>query len=631
MQELRVPNIGDFKNVAVIEVLVKPGDTIAKEQALIVLESDKATMEVPASAAGTIGEVKVRLGQKVSEGDIIALLVENVAELVDKLPDSKPSKKPIVADSGKPAPISAPSPETSSPPALAGVGQGEAATILTTQTFPPRTGGLAPPPVPPGEGREGENPYILQPSASISGEFDADVLVLGAGPGGYSAAFRAADLGLKVILVERYPSLGGVCLNVGCIPSKALLHTAHAMEHVALLADHGVEYGRPKVEMAKLRAFKTSVVNKLTGGLTGLAKRRKVKVEQGLGMFTGPNTLEVSGAEQSHTLSFKHCIIAAGSQSIKLPGLPEDRRLWDSTRALEIPEIPDRMLVIGGGIIGLEMANVFSALGSGVDIVEMTPGLLPGTDPDLVKPLAKRMKSRCPNIWLGTKVAGVEAKKDALYARLEGVRVPASERYDIVLVAVGRRPNGNAIGAEAAGVNVDARGFIPVDNQMRTNVPHIFAIGDVAGPPLLAHKAVHEGKVAAEVIAGHKASFDARCIPSVVYTEPEVAWTGLTELEARQKNIEVKVGRFPWAANGRSLGMGYSEGVTKILFDQETRRALGAGAVGPNAGELMAELSLAIEMGADAHDIGLTIHAHPTLSETAAMAAEQIAGTLTDL
>lgn len=615
--ELKVPNIGDFKGVAVIEVLIKPGDQVVKEQPLIVLESDKATMEVPASAVGTVGEVKVKAGQKVSEGDIIAILVDNVAELVDNLPSPKTSKKPVVA--------------TQKPPESPGGNE-----IDSTAGIPP-PGHTPTPTLPPLGGGEESAPKsrpseaISQLSSSILEASEADVLVLGAGPGGYSAAFRAADLGLKVILVERYPSLGGVCLNVGCIPSKALLHTAHTMEHVADLAAHGIEFGRPKVELAKLRAFKTSVVNKLTGGLVGLAKRRKVTVVRGLGMFTGPNAIEITTDEGARTLTFKHCIIAAGSQSMKLPNLPQDRRIWDSTSALEIPEIPDRMLVIGGGIIGLEMANVYAALGSGVDIVEMTAGLLPGTDADLVRPLAKRMKTRCPNIWIGTKVAAIEAKKDALYVKLEGVRVPQNERYDVVLVAVGRKPNGKAIGADAAGVNVDDRGFIPVDKQMRTNVSHIFAIGDIAGAPMLAHKAVHEGKVAAEVIAGHKASFDARCIPSVVYTEPEVAWTGLTEAEAKQKNIEVKVGRFPWAANGRSLGMGYSDGVTKILFDKESGRALGAGAVGPNAGELMAELSLAIEMGADAHDIGLTIHAHPTLSETTAMAAEQIAGTLTDL
>ncbi|MGH6908145.1 MAG: dihydrolipoyl dehydrogenase, partial [Aestuariivirga sp.] len=553
---------------------------------------------------------------------IIAVLVENVAELVDNLPSPKTSKKPVLA---APKPTD---PATDIPPPLRVGGQGEGG------NEPGEAEAKKPPSAPISASSDADKPSsvaISPPSSPIQEASEADVLVLGAGPGGYSAAFRAADLGLKVVLVERYPSLGGVCLNVGCIPSKALLHTAHTMEHVADLAAHGIEFGRPKVELAKLRAFKTSVVNKLTSGLVGLAKRRKVTVVHGLGMFTGANAIEVTTDEGARTLTFKHCIIAAGSQSVKLPNLPQDRRIWDSTRALEIPEIPDRMLVIGGGIIGLEIANVFSALGSGVDIVEMTSGLLPGTDADLIRPLAKRMKSRCPNIWLGTKVAGVEAKKDSLYVKLEGSRVPQNERYDVVLVAVGRKPNGKAIGADAAGVTVDERGFIPVDHQMRTNVPHIFAIGDIAGPPMLAHKAVHEGKVAAEVIAGHKASFDVRCIPSVVYTEPEVAWTGLTEAEAKQKNIEVKVGRFPWAANGRSLGMGYSDGTTKILFDKESGRALGAGAVGPNAGELMAELSLAIEMGADAHDIGLTIHAHPTLSETTAMAAEQIAGTLTDL
>lgn len=592
LAEIRVPDIGDFEDVGVIEVLVKVGDAVEKEQSLLALESDKATMEVPATAAGTVKQLNVKVGDRVSAGDVILVLETN------------------------------------------GEGQQAQPKPATQETIKPKSEGQPAPAVKPPETPQKTPESSKQSAAKIPDNVDisAEVLVLGAGPGGYSAAFRAADLGKQVVLVERYPSLGGVCLNVGCIPSKALLHAAKVIEDAGAMAAHGIRFGHPIINLPELREFKQSTVTKLTTGLQGLAKRRKVTVIQGTGRFTGPQTLQVAGPDgKQQVIGFASAIIATGSAPIRLPGLPDDPRIMDSTSALELAEIPERLLVIGGGIIGLEMANVYAALGSKVDVVEMTPGLLPGTDPDLVKPLHKRMKERLAAIYTGTKVTGIEAKKDALHVKLEVNNTSESKTYDRVLVSVGRRPNGKTLNAEAAGVAVDTRGFIATDAKLRTNVPHIFAIGDVTKEPLLAHKAVHEGKIAAEVIAGHKAAFDARCIPSVVYTDPEVAWTGLTELEARQKGIAVKVGRFPWAANGRSLGMGYSDGLTKILFDADSGRTLGGAAVGPNAGELMAEISLAIEMGADAQDIGLTIHAHPTLSETVAMSAEQVAGTLTDL
>lgn len=596
---IKVPDIGDFKDVGVIEILVKVGDRVEKEQSLLTLESDKATMAVPAEQAGTIKQLKVKEGDRVSAGDVILVLDAAEAGQEAAAPAAAPAKNATKAEAKPEAkpdarPEAKPAPEPKLPAAE----------------------------------------KIPQVAAKIPDDVDirAEVLVLGAGPGGYSAAFRAADLGKQVVLVERYPSLGGVCLNVGCIPSKALLHAAKVIEDAQTMSAHGIQFDAPKIDLPELRKYRSSVVTKLTTGLKGLAKRRKVSVVQGVGCFTGPNTLEVtdeSGKKQ--VIGFASAIIATGSMPIMLPGLPDDPRIMDSTDALELEDIPKRLLVIGGGIIGLEMANVYAALGSKVDVVEMTPGLLPGTDPDLIKPLHKRMNERLADIFVGTKVAGIDAKKDALHVKLESKDSSQSKTYDRVLVSIGRRPNGKGIGADKAGFTVDERGFIASDAQLRTNVPHIFAIGDVTKQPMLAHKAVHEGKIAAEVIAGHKAAFDARCIPSVVYTDPEVAWTGLTELAAKERGIKVKVGRFPWAANGRSLGMGYSDGVTKILFDADTGRALGGAVVGPNAGELMAEICLAIEMGADAHDIGLTIHAHPTLSETVAMSAEQVAGTLTDL
>lgn len=584
--EIRVPDLGDFKDVEIIEILVKPGDQVEKEQPLLTLETEKATLDVPASEAGIIKQLKVKTGDRVSAGDLIAVLEAQAESQTDK---------------------SAPQPEGKTRPAI------------TTTASKPETA---------------KDVNVVQPAANAlpSADISAEIVVLGGGPAGYTAAFRAADLGKQVVLVERNPQLGGVCLNVGCIPSKALLHAAKVIEDAAMMSKHGVKFAAPEINIVDLRRYKTDIVSKLTSGLTGLAKRRKVGVIQGDGLFKGPNLLTVKLADgATQTIAFAQAIIAAGSEVVMLPGLPDDARIMDSTGALDLPELPARLLVIGGGIIGLEMANVYAALGSKVDVVEMTPGLLPGADPDLIKPLAKRMKERLAAIYLGTKVAGIDARKDGLHVKLEGKDAPASKIYDRVLVAVGRRPNGKILNAAAAGVSVDERGFIPSDAQQRTNVPHIFAVGDVTGPPMLAHKATHEAKVAAEVAAGHKSAFDARCIPSVVYTDPEVAWTGLTELDAKDKGVAVNVGRFPWAANGRSLGMGNSEGFTKLLFDKSSGRVLGGAAVGPNAGELMAEISLAIEMGADAQDIGLTIHAHPTLSETVAMSAEQIAGTLTDL
>jgi dihydrolipoamide dehydrogenase len=458
------------------------------------------------------------------------------------------------------------------------------------------------------------------------------LLVLGSGPGGYSGAFRGADLGLKVTLVERWEVLGGVCLNVGCIPSKALLHAARVIEETREMSSRGIEFGLPKINLDKLRDWKASVVKKLTGGLTVLAKQRKVEVVRGVGKFISPHVMEVTQGDKRERIRFEHCIIAAGSEAIRLPFLPDDPRVIDSTGALELPPNPGRFLVIGGGIIGLEMACVYEALGAKVSVVELTPQLMPGCDPDLVRPLEKRIKARYSEILLNTKVTAVAAGKEGLRVTFQDKDGNTSSNlYDYVLVAVGRTPNGKTIGAEAAGVKVDERGYIPTDKQMRTNVPHIFAIGDIAGPPMLAHKATHEAKVAAEVAAGHKAAFDARVIPSVAYTDPEVAWVGLTETAAKAQGIEIEKSAFPWAASGRSLSIARDEGLTKLIVDPKSHRILGAGIVGTNAGELIAEVGLAIEMGADAADIGLTVHAHPTLSETVAFAAEAIDGTLTDL
>jgi dihydrolipoamide dehydrogenase len=573
--EVVVPDIGDFKDVEVIEVLVKAGDTVAPEQSLITVESDKASMEIPSSHAGTVRQMRVKLGDKVSQGSLILTLEAGAA-------------------AAAPAPVAAPPPAAAAAPAAAAV-----------------------------------------PEASKftgSADLECDVLVLGAGPGGYSAAFRAADLGLKVVLVERYPTLGGVCLNVGCIPSKALLHVAAVIDEAAHFADLGVAFGSPQVDLEKLRAHKNKVVGKLTGGLSSMAKMRKVTVVQGIGTFADPNHLAVASREGTKTVRFAHAIIAAGSQAVKLPFLPDDPRIVDSTGALELRQLPKKMLVIGGGIIGLEMATVYSTLGARVDVVEMLDGLMPGADRDLVKVWSKHNARRFERIMLKTRTVSAEARADGILVGFEGDEAPAEpDYYDLVLVSVGRSPNGNRIGAERAGVAVDGRGYIAIDRQMRTNVPHIFAIGDIVGQPMLAHKAVHEGHVAAEAIAGQKSYFDAQVIPSVAYTDPEIAWVGLTEDEAKKAGRKVRKGLFPWSASGRAIANGRDEGFTKLLFDGETQRIVGGGIVGTHAGDLIGEIALAIEMGADAVDIGKTIHPHPTLGESIGMAAEAAAGHCTDL
>jgi dihydrolipoamide dehydrogenase len=584
--EVKVPDIGNFDSVDVIEVLVKPGDVIAREDSLITLESDKASMDIPSSHAGTVKEIKVKVGDKVAKDSLILLLEVQNLGVTDQAPASPPP----------PAAAPAPAEKISAPIASAD---------------------------------------LPLPAASFSGTSDiqTEVLVLGAGPGGYTAAFRAADLGKKVVLVERYASLGGVCLNVGCIPSKALLHAAKVVTEAEEMAAHGINFGRPVIALSKLREWKQKeVVDKLTGGLVQLAKQRNVQVVHGLGKFTASNQLQVVDAEgKTTTIGFENAIIAAGSQASKIPNVPEDPRIMDSTGALLLEDIPNRLLVIGGGIIGLEMGTVYDAFGSKVSVVEMTDGLIQGCDRDLVRPLQKRMEKRFEKIMLSTKVTSIEAKKDGIHVSFEGENAVEPQVYDRVLVAIGRRPNGLNIGAENAGVAVDKRGFIAVDKQMRTNVPHIFAIGDIVGQPMLAHKATHEAKVAAEVISGHKVEFQALAIPSVAYTDPEVAWAGVTETEAKEKGMEIEKASFPWAASGRALSIGRSEGTTKLILDKQTRRVIGAGIVGINAGELLAEAMLAIEMGADAEDIGLTIHSHPTLSETVAFAAEMAEGTITDL
>jgi len=583
--EVKVPDIGDFKDVPVIEVLVKPGDRVRKEDSLVTLESDKATLEVPAPAAGTVKELKLKVGDKVSQGSAILTL-----EAVDS------------AGAEAKAPAAAPASSESKAPA-------------PTQPAPPPPAATA-----------------ATPYTGPKGDLHAEVLVLGAGPGGYTAAFRAADLGKKVVLVERYPTLGGVCLNVGCIPSKALLHIARVLTEAEEVAHAGVEFGRPKVSLDKLRQWKAGVVGRLTKGLAGLARQRKVDVVHGKGQFATANSLKVETAQGARTISFDHCIIAAGSSAAKIPGFPyEDNRIIDSTGALEIPAVPRRLLVIGGGIIGLEMATVYDALGSRITVVEMLDSLIPGADQDVVRPLAKRIEKRYEKILLKTRVARIEPQKDGLKVSFEGTDAPAPELFDCVLMAVGRRPNGREINAQAAGVNVDERGYIRVDKQLRTNVPHIYAIGDVCGEPMLAHKATHEGKTASEVIAGHKAFFDARTIPSVAYTDPEVAWMGLTEAQCQAQGIAFEKAVFPWAASGRALAMGRDEGMTKLLFEKNTRRLLGAAMTGINAGELISETVLALEMGTDAADIGLTVHPHPTLSETVFFAAEIAEGSITDL
>jgi len=589
--DLIVPDIGNFTDVAVVEVLVKPGDAVELETPLVTIETDKASMDVPAAAAGRVTEVLLKVGDKVSKGSLIARLEASAGA----------ARAPAAPAAEAPA-----APAAAAPPVA----------------VPETAGDTVRMPAP--EAARGER-------AQESFSRTAQLLVLGSGPGGYTAAFRAADLGLKVMLVERWQSLGGVCLNVGCIPSKALLHAAKVIEDADEMADRGIAFGEPTIDRGKLRTWKSQVVGKLTGGLKVLARQRKVEVVTGSGRFVSPNVLEVMGSSGSERIRFEQCIIAAGSEAVRLPGLPKDPRIMDSSDALELPEFAGGLLVIGGGIIGLEMACVFDALGSRVSVVELTPTLMPGCDPDLVRPLERRIRARYEQILLGTRVAGIESQADGLKVSFEGEKAPAPQSFDRVLVAVGRVPNGKAIGAELAGVKVSERGFIPVDKQMRTSAPHIFAIGDIAAPPLLAHKAMHEGKVAAEVAAGHKRAFDARVIPSVAYTDPEIAWVGLTETEARAQGTAFKKGAFPWVANGRSLSLGREDGFTKLLFDPQSHRLLGGGIVGTNAGDLISEVALAIETGCDAADIGLTIHPHPTLSETVAGAAEAFEGTLTDL
>ena len=587
--EVKVPDVGDFKNIPVIEVLVSPGDSINKEDSLITLETDKATMEVPAPAAGTVKEIKVKVGDKVSQGSLILMLEADAAA-------GEKESAPTPA-----APVSAAPASQSAAPA----------------PVPAATAPAAAP---------------ASPASGIKADIYAEVVVLGAGPGGYTAAFRAADLGKKTVLIERYPTLGGVCLNVGCIPSKALLHVAKVITEAGEMTHTGITFGKPKIELDKLRAWKTGVVGKLTKGLAGLAKQRKVQVMTGRGEFASPNTLKVETADGPRTVAFDHCIIAAGSSVARIPGFPyDDKRIFDSTGALELPEVPKRLLVIGGGIIGLEMATVYDALGAKITVVELMDSLIPGADKDIVKVLHKRIEKRYEKILLKTKVIKIEPQKSGLKVSFDGANGASSDTFDYILMAVGRRPNGKEIKAEAAGVNVDGRGYIPVDRQLRTNVPHIHAIGDICGEPMLAHKATHEGKTAAEAIAGHKAFFDARTIPSVAYTDPEIAWMGLTETQAQAQGVEYDKAVFPWAASGRALATGRDDGMTKLLFDKNSKRLLGAAMVGVNAGELIAETVLALEMGADAADIGLTVHPHPTLSETVFFAAEIAEGSITDL
>jgi len=600
LKDILVPDIGDFKDVEVIEVLVKEGDTINAEDSLITVESDKASMEIPASEGGLVKKVLVKVGDKINQGSPL-LQVEAAAEVSDV------TEAPKVTESEpKPAAEVKAAPEAEK--------KTESKVESKPQTEP--------------QPKSEDKPSPAAGSKPPSGP----LVVLGAGPGGYSAAFRAADMGMEVILIERYPTLGGVCLNVGCIPSKALLHTASVMEEAQSMAAHGISFGKPKIDLDKLRAFKDGVIGKLTGGLAGMAKARKVRVIQGEASFTGPNSIEVKLQSGSETIQFGQAIIAAGSQSVKLPFMPDDPRVVDSTGALLLEKIPKRMLIVGGGIIGLEMGTVYSALGARLDVVEMVDALMPGADRDLVKVWLKKNEHRFDRVMLKTKTVGAEAKKDGIHVSFEGEGAPDKPLvYDMVLQAVGRSPNGKKIGAEKAGVAVTERGFIEVDNQMRTNVSHIFAIGDIIGQPMLAHKAVHEGHVAAEAAFGEKSYFDARVIPSVAYTDPEVAWVGVTEEEAKKEGLKIKKGMFPWAASGRAIANGRDEGFTKLLFDQASGRIVGGGIVGTNAGDLISEVALAIEMGADSVDIGKTIHPHPTLGESVGLAAEAADGHCTDL
>jgi dihydrolipoamide dehydrogenase len=592
MHEAKVPDIGNYTDVPVIELLVAVGDSVKKDQGLVTLESDKATMEVPSPMAGVVKELRVKVGDALSEGSVVALI-----EAADSLlPSGEGGRRPDE-------------------------GSGNSKRSTTPEASPERYDSV----------KAGAAPTS---SASVGRKADIEcrIVVLGAGPGGYTAAFRAADLGLDTVLVERYASLGGVCLNVGCIPSKALLHAAAVIDEALHAKDYGIDFGAPKIALDALRGYKEKVVGQLTKGLAGMAKQRKVRVVTGVGRFVSPNEIEVATGEGSKLVRFEQCVIAAGSQALKLPGFPwDDPRVMDSTDALELADIPSRLLVVGGGIIGLEMATVYRALGSEVTVVELLDQLMPGADIDLVKPLADRLKKQGVAVHLKTKVAKVEASKKGLTAIFEGEKAPEPQIYDRVLVAVGRSPNGGKLDAQKAGVNVTERGFIPVDRQMRTNVPHIFAIGDLVGNPMLAHKATHEARLAAEVAAGEKREWTARVIPSVAYTDPEVAWVGVTENEAKAKGLNYGIGKFPWAASGRAIGIGRTEGFTKLIFDEDTHRVIGAGIVGVHAGDLIAELALAIEMGCEAADIGHTIHPHPTLSESVGMAAEVYEGTITDL
>lgn len=585
--ELKVPDIGDFKDVEIIEILVKPGDDVALEQSLITVESDKASMEIPSSMTGKIVELKVKLGDKVSEGSVVALVEASAGASTEAV-----SQPPAAAQGSSPTPPSA----DTSPQVMA-----------AASSAPRRFSGTA--------------------------DITCDMLVLGAGPGGYSAAFRAADLGMNTVLVERFATLGGVCLNVGCIPSKALLHVAAVMDEVKQLGAHGVSFGEPTVDLDKLRDYKSQVIGKLTGGLAGMAKARKVQVVQGVGRFVDAFHLEVQSPDGGKTvIGFQKAIIAAGSEAVKLPFMPQDDRVVTSTGALQLKFTPKRMLVIGGGIIGLEMATVYSTLGARIDVVEMLDGLMQGADRDLVKVWQKHNAHRFDRVMVKCKTVGAEAKPDGIHVRFEGEGAPTEPQvYDLVLQAVGRKPNGAMIAADQAGVNVNERGFIPVDAQMRTNQPHIFAIGDIVGNPMLAHKAVHEAHVAAEAAAGQKSFFDARVIPSVAYTDPEVAWVGVTEDEAKAKGLKIEKAVFPWAASGRAIANGRDEGFTKIIVDPESHRVIGGAMVGTHAGDMIGEFALAIEMGADPHDIGKTIHPHPTLGESIGMVAEVFAGTCTDL
>jgi len=610
-QEIKVPDIGDFDKVPIIEVLVSEGDEIEQEQSLVTLESDKATMEVPSPTAGKLVELKVSEGDEVGEGDVIGVV--EVSEGDGEASEDDGSGDEGDRDSGL---GTRDSQDEGSEDTEKSDGSEESERSKDADEAEPETGNRKP--------ETDRDP--------TDHDHDFDLAVLGSGPAGYTAAFRAADLGLKVALIERYETIGGVCLNVGCIPSKALLHVGQVIDAAEHLGEHGVSFGKPELDIDKLREFKDSVVGKLTGGLAGMAKKRKVEVIQGMGQFSGEHELAIEHDGKEQTVSFNQCIIAAGSRVVEIPNVPwDDERVMDSTGALELADVPEKLLVIGGGIIGLEMACVYRALGSEVTVVEMMKQLMPGADADLVKPLHQHMKKLGVTFHLETRVEEVEAGDKALTVQFDGKDASDSAAFDRVLVCVGRRPNGDQLNAEAAGVEIDDKGFIAVDGQMRTNADHIFAIGDIVGQPMLAHKGSYEGKVAAEVAAGRKRAADARVIPSVAYTDPEVAWVGLTEAQAKDEGIDYGVGRFPWVASGRALGMDRSEGFTKLLFEKDSDRLIGAGVVGLHAGDLIAELALAIEMGCDAADIGLTIHPHPTLSESVMMAAEAYEGTITDL